>query len=86
MPNSGKKEKLSGIRLYSVDGMAITYDDKNEIASIHTSRWGNVELSLTPTLNGAYLSQFSDGDRTTVSWSGDNLNQEKGYGLESTAT
>ncbi len=86
MPNSGKKEKLSGIRLYSVDGMAITYDDKNEIASIHTSRWGNVELSLTPTLNGAYLSQFSDGDRTTVSWSGDNPNQEKGYGFESTAT
>lgn len=86
LPNPDTTERLAGSRLYSINGMPITYDDINEEVSIYTSRWGNVNISLSVTLNGNYLSQYSDGERTSVTWSGGNPVKSSGKGFVSQAT
>ena len=86
LPNPDTTERLAGSRLHSINGMPITYDDNNEIVSIYTSRWGNVRISFSVTFNGNYLSQYSDGERTSVAWSGGNPVKSSGKEFVSQAT
>lgn len=80
-------EKQTNIRLVSIDGQQLIYDDAGNMTSIKTSRWGNVMLNITTTLDGSYLSRFSEeGENFSVSWSNSNPSSMSGHGFKSVAT
>ena len=85
LPDAG--EKQTNMRLVSIDGQQLIYDDAGNMTSIKTSRWGNVMLNITTTLDDSYLSRFSeDGENFSVSWSNNNPSSMSGYGFKSVAT